>query len=495
MSRLALRGLAFMAFLALGGCMSMAPTYERPPSPVAAAYPDAGAQASSLPLAAPGWRGFFADPPMQTLIARALEHNRDLRIAVARVEELRAAYGIQRAEQFPSIGAVAEGSRTRVPADLSATGKPMTSNTFKVGLGLNAWELDFWGRVRSLKDAALENYLAADSTRRAVTLSVITQVANSYLALRELDERLVLARKTSASHEESLRIFRRRVEVGSTSRLDLTQVETLWLQARALSAELEQARAVQANALTLLVGMPVRLDPEPGYFDDAGVLRELRVGLPSELLFQRPDIMAAEQQLKAANANIGAARAAFFPRITLIGSYGTASAELDGLFKDGSLAWSFAPSISLPLFDGWRNSSNLDLSWARRNTAVAQYEKTIQGAFRDVADALAGRRWLGEQVEILHASVTVQAERARLAKLRYDNGAAAFLEVLDAQRDLLAMAQQLVQTRRALLSSRVNLYAALGGDAPEAAAAGPANAEPAPPLADQLDTQQRGYAR
>jgi len=461
-----MRGLAFAVLFALAGCMSMAPSYERPQSPVAATYPDIGSQSqnSGQSLAAPGWRNYFADSLLQALIAQALENNRDLRIAVSRVEETRAAYGIQRAEQFPSISAVAEGSRTRVPADLSVTGQPMTSNKFQVGLGLNTWELDFWGRVRSLKDAALENYLAADSTRHAVTLSLIAQVANSYLTLRELDERLALARETSASREESLRIFRRRVEVGATSRLDLTQVETLWLQAKALSAELEQARAVQANALTLLVGTQVRLDSVSGYFDDADVLGELRAGLPSDLLLERPDIAAAEHQLKAANANIGAARAAFFPRITLIGSYGTASAELDGLFKSGSLAWSFAPSISLPLFDGWRNRSNLDLTEARRNTAVAQYEKTIQSAFRDVADALAGRKWLGEQVETLQATVAVQAERARLAKLRYDNGAAAFLEVLDAQRDLLTVAQQLVQTRRALLSSRVNLYAALGSD-------------------------------
>lgn len=464
--RLALRALSLMAIFALGGCMSMAPSYERPPLPVAAAYPDGAAlaQTSEHNATETGWQHYFADPRLQALIAQALENNRDLRIAVSRVEETRAAYGIQRAEQFPGISAVAEGSRTRVPADLSVTGKPMTSNKFQVGLGLNAWELDFWGRVRSLKDAALENYLAADSTRHAVALSLITQVANSYLVLRELDERLALARETSASRAESLRIFRRRVEVGSTSRLDLTQVEALWLQARALSAELEQARAVQANTLTLLVGAPVNLGSVPGFFDDTDVLGELHAGLPSGLLLKRPDIAAAEHQLKAANANIGAARAAFFPRITLIGSYGTASAELDGLFKNGSLAWSFAPSISLPLFDGWRNSSNLDLSWARRNTAVAQYEKTIQSAFRDVADALAGRKWLGEQVQTLQATAAVQAERARLAKLRYDNGAAAFLEVLDAQRDLLTVQQQVVQARRALLTSRVNLFAALGSD-------------------------------
>jgi len=466
--------------------MSMAPSYERPPLPVAAAYPGGQAQNLNQPLAAPGWRGFFADPSLQALITQALENNRDLRIAVSRVEETRATYGIQRAEQFPGISAVAQGTRTRVPADLSVTKKAMTSNNFQVGLSLNAWELDFWGRVKSLKDAALESYLAAESTKRAVALTLVAQVANSYLALRELDERLALARETTASRQESLRIFRRRVEVGSTSRLDLTQVEALWLQAKALSAELEQARAVQENALTLLVGAPVSLGPVSGYFDDAGVLGELHAGLPSGLLLMRPDIAAAEHQLQAANANIGAARAAFFPRITLIGSYGTASAELDGLFKNGSTAWSFGPSISLPLFDGWRNSSNLDLSWARRNTAVAQYEKAIQSAFRDVADALADRQWLSEQVQTLQATALVQAERARLAKLRYDNGAAAFLEVLDAQRDLLTVQQQVVQARRALLASRVNLFAALGSDADASAVATETTTNP---------TRERGQQR
>ena len=473
---------AFILVFALAGCMSMAPTYVRPPLPVAAAYPQNAtlSQASGQNATRAGWRYYFVDQRLQSLIAQALANNRDLRIAVSRVEEMRATYGIQRADQFPGISATADGSRTRTPGDLSPMGKPVTSNRFQVGLALNAWELDFWGRVRSLKDAALESYLATDAARHATALSLIAQVANSYLALRELDERLALARETVASREESLRIFRRRVEVGSTSRLDMLQVETLWLQAKALVEQLEQVRAVQVNALTLLVGAPVDLGPMPGYFEDAGVLRELRVGLPSDLLLERPDIIAAEHQLKAANANIGAARAAFFPRITLLGSYGTASAELDGLFKTGSLAWGFAPSISLPLFEGGRNLSNLELSEARRNTAVAQYEKTIQSAFRDVADALANRQWLTEQVETLQTTVAVQTERASLAKLRYDNGAAAFLEVLDAQRDLLAVAQQLVQTRRALLASRVDLYAALGSDALDPAATADSANQPDP---------------
>ena len=347
-----------------------------------------------------------------------------------------------------------------------------------MGLGLASWELDFWGRVRSLKDAALQNYLATDAAAQAATLSLITQVADSYLTLRELDERLELTRETIASRAESLRIFRRRFDVGAISKLDLTQVETLWQQARALGADLERIRAEQAHALALLVGAPLTLPVQKQPLDDAAVMRELPAGLPSDLLANRPDIVAAEHQLQAANANIGAARAAFLPSITLTGAFGTASAELDGLFSGASRAWNFAPSISLPIFDAGRRQSALDLAEARRDQAVAGYEKTIQAAFRDVSDALSARHWLAEQVEVLRATVAAQTERARLAQLRYDHGASPYLEVLDAQRDLLAAQQTLVQTRRALLSSRVGLYAALGGgtQAPAAATAASADA-------------------
>ena len=262
--------------------------------------------------------------------------------------------------------------------------------------------------------------------------------------------------------------------------MDLVQVEVLLQQAQTLAAQLEQGRAVQAHALTLLVGSPLPpLSENTGLGDDA-VARELRVSLPSDLLLQRPDIVAAEHQLRAAQANIGAARAAFFPRITLTGSLGTASAELDGLFDSGSRAWSFMPSLFLPIFDAGRNRANLDLAEVRRDLAVTNYEKTVQAAFRDVSDALSARHWLTEQVRIAQATLAAQTERARLSLLRYDNGSAPYFEVLDAQRELLTAEQQLVQTRRALLSSRVSLYAALGGGsqefaAPVGAATRPAN--------------------
>ena len=470
-----LRGVASLCALAgtlaLAGC-SLAPRYEAPPLPVTTAYPadtqmQPNATADGRIAAETAWRDYFLDPYLQALIAQALDNSRDLKIAVLRVAEARAAYGIQRADQFPTIAASIDGSRARIPGDLNMTGRTQIGSQYQVGVGLAAWELDLWGRVRNLKDAALETYLATDEARRAITVSLVAQAADGYIALRELDERIALTRRTIDSHEESFRIFSRRFDVGAIARMDLVQVETLLHHAQTLAAQLEQARAAQAHALASLVGAPLPPLPEAARFDDGAVLRDLRVGLPSELLLQRPDIVATERQLRAAHANIGAARAAFFPRITLTGSFGTASAALDGLFDSGSRAWNFLPSLSVPIFDGGRNRASLDLAEVRRDLAVANYEKTVQTAFREVSDALSARHWLVQQVCISQATLAAQAERARLARLRYDNGSAPYFEVLDAERDLLAARQQLVQMRRALLSSRVSLYAALGGGSQE----------------------------
>ncbi|WP_051248694.1 efflux transporter outer membrane subunit [Acidovorax sp. JHL-9] len=460
----ALRAFPLVAAIgALAGCASMAPPHETPALPVPAHYampaPDEG-----TPAATTGWRDYFTDPRLPTLIAQALANNRGLRATALRVQEARAAHGIQRADLLPTFGAQASLDRSRVPADLNLTGQPLLSSQYQAGLGLASWEIDFWGRVRSLNDAALQNYLATDAARHAATLGLIAQVAQSELALRELDERLELAHQAIASRQESLRIFQRRVDVGSASRLNLTQVQTLLTQAQALGAQLEQARAQQANALALLVGSPVAPPAAAARLDSLS-MPPLRAGLPSDLLVQRPDIMAAEHQLRAAQAQIGAARAAFFPRVALTGLLGTASAELGGLFDSGSQAWTFSPSISLPLFNGGRLRNNLRLTEVRRDIAVANYEKTVQGAFRDVSDALVARQALARQLAIAQDARAAQSERARLSQLRYDHGAAAFLEVLDAQRDLLVAEQQVVQMRRAVLSSQVGLYAALGGGA------------------------------
>jgi multidrug efflux system outer membrane protein len=297
-------------------------------------------------------------------------------------------------------------------------------------------------------------------------VSLVGQVANAWLTQRELDRRLELARRTVAIHEETLRIFRRRVEEGATARFDLTQVETLVAQARALDVQLEQARAANSHALAVLVGAPIDLPPQPQVFEGGSApVRAVAAGLPSALIVMRPDIIAAEHQLRAANADIGAARAAFFPQVTLTGSYGTASAELYDLFSSGSHTWSFAPSIVLPIFNGGRLRSNLELTEVRRDLAVASYERTVQSAFRDVADALSASHWFSEQVSIQRDALTALRERARLAQLRYDTGSSPYLEVLEAQRDLLNTEQALVQAESGVQSSRVGVFTAMGGGA------------------------------
>lgn len=455
------RNLFLAGLMLMAGCRSMAPGYEQPVAPVAGQFSvsveEAGSRVEKL-----GWKQYFDDPALQMLIGQALEHNRDMRTAILRVEEAQAAYGVVRAGLYPHIDAIGSYNRSRTPADLSLTGRSMVTEDYLVGIGISSWEIDFWGRVRSLKDAALQSFLATDEARRALQIALIARVADSYMVLRELDERLVIARKTIESRAETLRIFQRRYEVGATSRLDLTQVETLLAQARSLEYQLQQARDSQYNALTLLVGQPVDLPPAVRTLD-AVMLPVLNAGLPSELLLARPDIMAAEHRLKAANANIGAARAAFLPRISLTTTYGSASSELEGLFEADSHAWKLSPSISLPIFNAGRNRANLNLAEVRRNIAVAEYEKAIQIAFREVADALASRKWLQQQLQSQQQTLDALSERSRLVKLRYDSGATSYFEVLDAERELLAAEQQLVQTRRSLLSSRISLYAALGG--------------------------------
>lgn len=459
--------LSLFCILALTGCVSLAPPYARPPLPVAGAYagdaPADGVQAHGL-----GWEDYFTDPVLKSLIAQALENNRDLRIAVARVGQARASYGIRRADQFPSFDAQLQMNRLSLPAEISPTGQPLRVTAYQAGIGMSAWEIDFWGRVRNLKESALDNYLATDAAGQAVRLSLITQVAQAYLILRETDERLALARRTVASRAESYRIYSRRTALGAASKLNLTQIQTLLTQAQALELTLAQSRAEQENALAFLVGAPVDIaaaqDAQDG--QDAGlVLRDVAPGLPSDLLLQRPDIVAAEYRLKAAHADIGAARAAFFPRITLSSTAGVASGALSGLFSSGNRVWLFSSSAGLPLFDAGRREGNLELARQRREEAVADYEKTVQSAFRDVSDALAARLWLSRRLAVAETAVRVQAERSRLSELRFDNGASAFLDVLDAERDLLTAQQQLAETRRLLLASRVDLFGALGGGA------------------------------
>lgn len=451
----------------LTGCAPMLP----PASPVTTTLPPsyttwAGGTTNRAEAAITDWQHHFTDPDLLALLTLALAHNRDLKTAVLRVQEARAAYGIQQADRLPTVAASLAATRAGVPGDLNITGRPVVGNQFQLGVGFSSWEIDFWGRVSHLNDAALQSYLATQAAQQAVTVGLIAQVANSYLVMRELDERLTLAQRTLASRAESLRIFQRRVALGATSRLELTQVELLWQQAATLVAQLEQARATQRHALQLLVGAAVAEPMTTQGLDSLNLSRELAPGLPSELLVRRPDLVAAEHELQAARANVEAARAAFFPRIALTSSAGTASAALDGLFQGGSQAWTFAPLLTLPMLDGGRRQAALDLSSVRREQAVVRYEQAIQAAFRDVSDALAARHWLAQQVNTQRATLALQNERSRLAKLRYDNGAIRYLEVLDAERDRLAAEQALVQTRRAELAAQVALYAALGGGLP-----------------------------
>ena len=447
----------------LAGCATPPPGHS-PEAVIPAHYPGAAQEA---PVSvAPEWRTLFADPHLRALIDAALANNRDLKLAVARVGEVRALYDIQQAGNRPGLSLGVNGMRSRTPADLSVTGRDKIGGQYSVGANLIAYEIDFWGRVRSLNDAALAQFLASDEARRAFELGLIAQVANTHLLARELDERIVLAQRALATREESFRIMRRRAEVGSSSDLEVRQVESLLLTTRSELAALERQRAQNDALLQQLVGHALPPPMAPAPLAGQGLEAALPPGLPSELLTRRPDIRAAERRLAASQANIHAARAAFLPNITLTGFGGTASAELDGLFRGGSSSWSFTPVLRMPLFDGGRTRANLELAEARKQVAVADYETTIQTAFREVADALAARQWLAVQVREQQALVATESDRARLASLRFERGVSSYLDVLDAQRALFSAEQALVQLRRAHMSSTVNLYKALGGSQP-----------------------------
>lgn len=452
-------GPAAAASLLLAAC-SLAPPHVRPPLPVPQQYPDPapGTTAASI-----GWQDFFRDPELRRLIGRALENNRDIRIAAARVQEARGAWRIQGAALYPqldgAVGATRGRSLVNVPG-ASAAVVDVREITAQVAAG---WEIDFWGRLRNLRDAARWQYLATEEGRRGVATQIVAQVANGYLLDREYDERVALARSTIRTREESVRIIRLRYEVGSGSKLDLTQAQTLLGQAQTALYALEQERGTNRNALALLVGEPVDIRPTNRSFTQIASYLEIPAGLPSDLLIYRPDIIAAEHQLRAANANIGAARAAFFPNIRLTAGVGVASTALDDLFSNPTTIWSVGPSLSLPIFNAGRLKANLDVSRARQVQSVAEYERTIQAAFREVADALVRRRQLELQIETTRQVLDALTERSRLATLRFDNGRSTYLEVLEAQRDLFETEQLLVQLRRGDMASAVALYAALGG--------------------------------
>ena len=470
------RTLPLVIALALAGC-SFTPDYQRPEAPIPAAWPatvGAGDTAKSSAITASAvrpdgnWRAFFPDPRLQSLIAAALEHNRDLRVAVARVDEARALAGIARAERFPAVDLAAQRAASLTPADLSATGRQLNSQRYDVNLAVASFELDFWGRVKNLDDAGRANFLASDYAHQAFRLSLIADVANAWLSLLELGERLELAQATTKSREETRTLIGRRRDVGLAGDLDYLQADGAFQNARAETANLARSNAAAENALRLLVGAsPTQV--AGGKLAQPGLVAEVAVGLPaglpSEVLLARPDVLAAEQKLIAANANIGAARAAFLPKIVLTAALGTASRGLSGLFDAGSGAWNYVPALRLPLFDAGRSSGNVDLATARKTIAVAEYEKAIQQAFREIADLLAAREQLAEQLQAQEANVTVQNQRLMIVDARYKAGVSSHLELLDAQREAFAAQQSALVVRRQWLSTAASFYKALGGGA------------------------------
>ena len=447
------------AAMVLTGCMSLAPKYERPAAPVAADFPTAPTPDGAAPVSAAtteaassiAWQRFFADPRLQQLIALALENNRDLRVAILNIEQARAAYRIRRADLLPTVGVGASGSIRPGP------------DAYQAGVQISSFELDFFGRVRSLSNAAQAQFLATEEARKTTQISLIAQVASTYLAYQADEELLALTRQTLKTREDSQGLTQLKYDNGIVSKLDLDQGKSLVETARVVLAQQLRQRAQDANLLNLLVGGPIPATLPAGVALADTNLAELPPGLPSDLLTVRPDIRSAEQQLIAANANIGAARANFFPNISLTGSGGSASTELSGLFKGGSFGFTFAPQIFLPIFDYGRNKANLDNSVAGRDIAVAQYERSIQSAFREVADALAGQSTYTEQLRAQRAVAKSESDRFGLSDLRYRSGAASYLDLLDAQRSLFDAQRASVEANLLRLQNQVTLYRVLGG--------------------------------
>ncbi len=454
---------------ALGGC-SLIPEYQRPDAPVAAdwpqgeAYPQGAAQASERAL---GWREFFRDPALQQLIEVALENNRDLRIAALNVDAYRALYRVQRADVLPAVSADGSGTRSRMPGDLNMTGEPAISSQYSATFGVS-WELDLFGRLRSLRDQALEEYFASEAAQRSTQISLIASVANAWLTLQADQALLQVTRDTLKTYEQSLGLTQRSFDVGVASALELRQARSAVDSARVSIEQYTRLVAQDRNALTLLLGqaLPAGLPSSDGL--ERTQLAALPVGLPSDLLQQRPDILQAEYQLRAVNASIGAARAAFFPRISLTGAAGTASSELSGLFDGGSGYWSFSPSISVPIFNAGQLRANLDYAQISKNIQVSQYEKAIQTAFREVADGLAAQATYTRQVQAQRDLLQTSEDYYNLAERRYRTGVDSYLTVLDAQRQLFNVQQQLIGDRLAQMTSEVNLFKALGGGWQEA---------------------------
>ncbi|MHC5149237.1 efflux transporter outer membrane subunit [Stenotrophomonas sp. PS02301] len=452
--------LALAVSLVVSGCSTLEPRSTEVAPAIPAQWPataTAGAETTApMEVADIGWRDFFVDPRLQTVITQSLENNRDLRVAVLNVERARAQYRIQRADRVPAVGV--QGQMTRSGGDAPVT------EQFSANLGVVEFELDLFGRVRNLSQAALQQYFAEAANRRSAQLSLVAEVANAWLTLGADSEQLRIAQATLATYEDSLRLTEARRQLGGASALELSQTRTLVETARTDVARFAGQVAQDRNALVLLAGGPVdaALLPQAEVTEVASV-RPLPAGMPGDVLLQRPDVMAAEHVLLSANANIGAARAAFFPSISLTGSIGSASSELSGLFDSGTRVWSFIPKLTLPIFQGGKLRANLGMATADRDIALAQYEKAIQVGFREAADALALNESLDAQLSSQQALVAAAEQAQQLSQARYDAGLDSFLTLLDARRTAYTARQSLVSTQLAQQSNQVALYKVLGG--------------------------------
>ena len=462
-------GGGLVAALVLAGCTNLAPRHERPAAPIPAQLPVPASAAASAPAGAAvplGWKAFVQSPQLAQLVQRALDQNRDLRVAVLNVQRAEAQLGVARADRLPTVSAGLIGSAT----PNAASGRQVQSYT--AGVQVTAWELDLFGRIANLGEAAQAQVLATEAGRRSAELALVSAVVSGWLALAADGELLSVAERTLASREATLKLSKLRFDAGAASSLELQTAQSLVAQARNAQVQLRRQRELDLNALALLTGGPVPAEWLPGAVaagtvagtpDGAEVLAAVPVGLGSEVLLQRPDVIQAEQSLIAASANIGVARAAFFPRLSLTGSAGQAGSRLSDLLQTGNFAWSLSASALAAIFDSGRNQANLTVAKVNRDIAVAQYEKAVQAAFRETADALAGLSSWREQLDAQRQQLDAAREIARLTELRYTNGAASELERLDAQRSLLAAEQVLVQTRLAEQVNRVALFKALGG--------------------------------
>jgi multidrug efflux system outer membrane protein len=460
--------LAVACALALAGCVSMAPRYQRPDAPVTTQFRDAPAGATAAaPVAELDWRQVFLDPQLQQTIALALDNNRDLRVAMLNIEKARATYRIQRADLLPTVNATASQSAQRSSAATSSTGSSAVSRSTSAEVGFSSWELDLFGRIRSLKNEALETWLATGQTQRSTRMSLVAEVAGDWLTVGAYQQRLALAQRTLQSQRETLRLTELKHGQGVVSGVDLAQVQSSVESARVDVASYTTSLAQARNALELVVGAPVAdtLLPGANMQDDAVALAPLPADLSSNVLLQRPDVLYAEYTLKAANADIGAARAAFFPTISLTASTGRSSDELSNLFNAGTRTWSFVPSISIPIFQSGALKASLDSAKIEKDITVAEYEQAIQTAFSEVADALAARAHIDEQLDAQRALVEVTQRSYSLADTRYRNGVDSYLEALDSQRSLYSAQQDLITLRLSEASNRVTLYKVFGGGA------------------------------